>query len=177
MQLSAKSIDLIETQKAYKVRYKKAGLSRDKFGLPIVKAAHEAIGRHGMAAQELVGIKRTLLALTENLKKRDYIWAFPLFSKPVFSRGPFGALHESEEIELLVESLIATVLKYRSSLWEFDTNLAQILLYELTCGFERHCDWINRGVPIEAKMNELTTLVDVEPINTQLLKESERRVQ
>jgi hypothetical protein len=168
MKFSEKCIDLIETQKAFEARYKNSGISRDRFGFSVVQAAHEAIGRYGVSNDELKGINRTLLACTGNLKKRSYIWMLPLPSQTVFSRGPFGGLWESENVSLLVESLIATVLIYRNSLWEFETNLAQILLYELTCGFERSCDWIVRGVPLDQEENDLIKLVNVVQLHERL---------
>lgn len=168
MQFSEKCIDLIETQKAFEARYKNPGTSRDRFGFAVVRAAHEAIGRYGVPNEEISGIHRTLLACTGNLKKRTYIWIVPLSSQPVFSRGPFGGLWESENVSLLVESLIATVLTYRNPLWEFETNLAQILLHELTCGFERVCDWIVRGVPLDQEKNDLIKLVDVKQLQSRL---------
>lgn len=168
MRLSANSIDLIETQKAFESKYKGYRLSRDKFGLQVIKAAHEAIGKYGLPARDLAGIKRMLIAMTGNLMKRHYLWIVPLATKPVFARGPFGALWESENVEVLVDSLLATIIKYQKSLWEFETNLAQILLYEITCGFECHCDWISRGIPIEPEKNDLIRLVNVDEINSKL---------
>jgi hypothetical protein len=168
MKFSEKCIDLIETQKAFEARYEESCIFGNRFGFSVVQAAHEGIGRCGVSNDELRGINRTLLACTGNLQKRVYIWIFPLSSKPVFSRGPFGGLWESENVSLLVESLIATVLTYRNSLWEFETNLAQILLSELTCGFELICDWIVRGVPLDQEKNDLIKLVNVEQLHERL---------
>ncbi len=168
MQFSVNSIDLIETLKAYESRYKHYRISRDKFGLPIVKAAHEAIGRYGVPLNDLAGIKRVLLAMTRNLSRRNYLWVVPLGSKSVFTRGIFGGICESEDAEILVDSLIATIIKYRRQLWEFETNLAQILLFELVCGFECHCEWISRGISIGSEKNDLIKLVQVDEINKKL---------
>lgn len=80
-------------------------------------------------------------------------------------RGPFGGFWNSEELQLLADSLLMTVLTYRNSLWEFETNLAQILLTDLIFGFERVCDWIERGVPIDMEKNDVIVQIGPEEVS------------
>lgn len=65
-----------------------------------------------------------------------------------------------------------TMLTYRDSLWEFETNLAQILLTDLILGFERVCDWIERGVPVDKEKNDL--IVQIGPKEVSKIEEMVR---
>ncbi len=163
MQISENSIDLIKTEEAFGKRYRAKPLSRVRFGREIVHVAHGAIGRHGVSPELLPGIQRCLIEMAGRLNWRSHIWFIPIppIHEP-FKRGPFGGFCNSEELQLLVDSLLMTILSYRDSLWEFETDLAQILLTDLILGFERVCDWIERGVSIDKEKNDLIVQIGPE---------------
>ena len=167
-QFAKNCMDLIEVQNAYEAKFRKAIVSRARYGRPIVQAAHSAIGRPPAVMNDFPGIKKTLLAFTGNLEKREYFWFVPTYRKVLFDRRPYGGLYEANEIGLLVESLMVTIVEHQDALWELETNLAQILLAKLTFGFENICEWIAQGVPIDPENNEFIKLIDVERTNGQL---------
>jgi hypothetical protein len=160
MRFSSESIDLIETSRKYTKAYGSAPVSRMAFGLQAVSMAHEAIGRTGIPIEELPGIKKCLIHVAGRIWWRNYIWFLPLPHREVpFGRGVFGGYSDSDKLHLLVDSLMLTVLAYQKSLWQFESNLAQILLHEMLGGFERVCDWIHHGAPISEEENELVALI------------------
>lgn len=169
MQFAANTIDLIKTHEAFASKFRPARISRQRFGTPTITMAHSTIGRYGVPIEDLPGIRKCLLHTTGQVYWRNHLWLLPLPSKTVpFGRGPFGGHWESEKLALLVDSLILTILVYQQPLWEFETNLAQILMIDLVSGFELLCDWIARGVPIDATRNDLILPIEASKVDGRL---------
>lgn len=162
MRIGENSIDLIRTEVAFGNRFCSKPVSRARFGHQVVRVAHGALGRHCVSPELLPGIQRCLVEMAGNLKWSSYVWIIPI--PPIrapFMRDLFGGFQNSEALRILIDSLLMTLLAYRNELWEFETNLAPVLLSDLVLGFERVCDWIERGVPIDKGRNDL--IVEISP--------------
>lgn len=160
MRISENSIDLIKTAEAFCSRHDAKPVSRERFGRHIVEVTHGTIGRYSVSPILLPGIQKCLTEMTGRLKWRNHVWIIPV--------GPIQGLsgfRKSEELKLLVDSLLMTMITYQKPLWEFETNLAQILLTDLIFGFERVCAWIERGVSIDMEKNELIIPIGQEKVS------------
>lgn len=148
--LSEKVIDLLETERKYTDTYGPLRVSRDRFGAPIVGMSRHAIGKHPRNPYEIQGIRSCLTWQVGRVSWREYLWGIPVPTKTIpFTRGPFGGCQNQSELELLVDSLVASTLHYRSALW----NVESLATTHLILGFELVCDWIASSVPLTKDRN------------------------
>jgi hypothetical protein len=162
------SVDLIKTFQAFDKRYGSKPVSRTSFGLPVVRMAESLLGGHGADPIALPGIHKSLLYLTIRLSWYEFIWIFPRPPrKQLFQVGPFGYVVD-DKATMLVDSLMLTVMEYRQGLRDYPSNLAYLLFSDLLMGFERLCDWVERGVPLEANKNDIIVPIEIARLTQQL---------
>lgn len=123
-------IDLIEFGRHDRAKYKERKFARD-----IAYLACGVIERH-VSSDELEGIRRCIKFELRNLKWNTFIWLIPLTTH----RYKDGSFEAEGRTEILPNSIIATVLKYRDGLKEWDTNLAAILITNFVRGIGRICE-------------------------------------
>ena len=122
-------IDLIEFGRHDRVKYRAREFARD-----IAYLACGVIERH-VSSDELEGVRRCIKFELRNLKWNTFIWLIPLTTH----RYKDGSFATEGRTEMLPNSIIATVLKYKDSLKEWDTNLAGILISDFVCGIGKAC--------------------------------------
>jgi hypothetical protein len=164
MDFVAEPIDLVKTTERFTERHGRRSLPWTPFAAPIVRLADATLGGYGASPAELPGIRKCLLYLTLRLSWYSRIWIIPLpFERRPFQPGPFGGFSESDRstAQLLVDSLMLTVTKYREALRSYHTNLAYIIFADILVGFEILCDWAERGVPLTYSANDCLAPLDL----------------
>lgn len=132
-----KCLDLIECGRHFR---RKVGTRR--FAAPVVAVADEAV-RHYRNEDELRGVRDCIRALLRTLQWNEGFLLLP-------AHQALTPTYVSEDrIALLASSVIATTLKYRTSLNESHTGLRSIVLSEFIQGVEWACSAVVRIGSVE----------------------------
>ena len=157
------AIDLVKTIEAFRARHPRSRVSLRHFANPVVSLALDVL-QYQPDDRAIVGVRKCLYHLVIRLEWRSYLGIVPLpFVHTLGEPGIFGGYRakDPEEVALLVESLVQTTIRYRSSAVSSGTEM--LLFFDLVDAVERFCNWIDRRIPLTAAKNDL--LVPLVPIN------------
>ena len=170
------AIDLYATHSRFYEKFNRVGVSRKRFGQPVVNLARDVLGgRFGLEAGEVEGVRNCFTHLVRRLRRRNYLWIVPLNEEQLFVPFPFGGLSEldRDNLTLLVDSLMLTVTDYRQELQEHHTGLAPEVFAHVLLGFELVCYWAHRYIPLTPEKNDLIVTLDVPNVVARLVRAPE----
>jgi len=167
MKFNSQSIDFFKTYENFYKKYGARTVCRRNFGAPIVRMANAVITSR-FDRKSVKGVKKCLEYEIEHISWRGYIWIIPLNKYKLF----FGLKSDSdrEVISLLADSLILTIISYRTALDDHPSGLSNIVFKEIINGFELVCYWYLNGVKIDQENDEFIEVFDVSHIKTFILE-------
>lgn len=151
------SIDFFETYEKVSAKHKVRPVCRKSFGAPIVSMAASVLTSY-FDWDSVKGTQACLKYEILRIKWRDTIWGIPLYKRVLF----IGTFPDGKMASRLADSLILTIIAYRTQLDETSSGLSQIYFSRITSGFELICSWVYEGVALEPSENEYICTLDVE---------------
>lgn len=147
-----KSIDLVRTFDNFDKGTPKKSLWNDNFGASIVNLALGVVCGYNRE-KDIGGIKLCLKHLICKLQRKHY------FLKIACSTEDIGDSIKIYKLDdLLVDSLIYSVIEFRDHLNEHHLGLSNIVRFKLIYGFELACLWASSGVSLNPKDNDWVTV-------------------
>ncbi len=153
------AIDLVKTYQRFSKKHGHRVVSRHRFGAPVVRMANAVITKH-FDWESLKGVRACIEYGVMNIRWRNSIWIVPLFETRLFT-WPYGE-SGGENISLLTDSIILSVVAYRTQLDEHHSGLSTLMLNDLILGLEWLCNWINvMGRLDSAQLKDVIEHLDV----------------
>ena len=129
------TIDLVRTYEAFEKSMHPNSKWKHSFGFPIVDMAMVVV-TGWQWEEDLIGIRKCLAYEVGILKKKEYLWLFPLGTTDI---GDDIKIHKNEM--MIVDSLIFSIIEFNDHLHEHSTDMSGIVRTKLRRGFELICLW------------------------------------
>ena len=143
-------------------KYDFKSVSGKRFGLPLVRMA-KAVITDPVGAESITGIQRCFEYEISEIKWYDHIWFIPF---PWGSHWPLQSPRDRELIAQISDSLFLNIVANQVQLNEHHTGLADIIFRDLVFGLELVLDWIDRGIEVDPKKNELIAVIDIDHVKS-----------
>lgn len=141
-------VDLVKTCQAYS---KENGVIR----LPVISPFHSIVWKYTeilrSSNQQCVvsGVKLVIAHEVKKISWWEEVFRIPFHRKAIFHNP--SELHVNSG--LIVDSLVASIMEYRSALKPTPSGLADCIRSDMAGGLYLVCNWIEKGLPISANEN------------------------
>ena len=163
------SIDLVRTYDAYEKNMSANSKWKCSFGFSVVNLALGVVT--GWPREEdLIGIRKCLVYEVSILKKKDYLWLFPMSTTDL---GNDIKIYKNEM--LVVDSLVFSIIEFNDHLYEHSTGMSDIARTKLRRGFELICLWACSSNLLNPDENDLIVVRENEKWLKYISSEYERK--
>ncbi len=163
------TIDLVRTYEAYEKNTASNKSWKHLFGFPVVNLALGVVSGWPWE-EDLVGIRKCLAYEVVHLKKKEYLWVFPMGYTEL---GDDIKVNKKEM--LLVDSLIFSIIEFNDHLHEHSTGMSSIVRTKLRRGFELACLWGGNGDLLNPEKNDWVVVRENEKWSKYISNEHERK--
>jgi len=147
-----RTIDLIRSFDAYTKDSKPPKLWKDNFGGFIVDLALGVVKGYN-SKENIIGIRLCLKHLVSQIQRKPSIWKVSHKAELIGE-----SIKNNQHVDLLVESLIYSIIEFREDLDEHHSGLADSTRVKLNFGFELMCLWASSGALSNPENKDLIVL-------------------
>lgn len=156
MVFNKNSIDFVKTHNNIHREFNlKKPINKISYSYPLVKMAVSVVNIN-LNIDTLLGIRKCIMYEIEqfNVDYYSFLWC----------KHKIQVFDSHDDIMLIADSLILTVMKYKTQLNERHTGLSSCVIHDIVQGIEWVGNWTMRGYPIVGSKNKLISTHDIDEL-------------